>query len=55
MDTPLGRAMHEYHYGGGIYYRRNLFGPARWQEWNGVRWADVACPPALEPARKEAA
>jgi hypothetical protein len=54
MDTPLGRAMHEYHWAG-IYYRRNLFGPAHWQVWNGVRWEDVTCPPQLEPARKEAA
>lgn len=50
IDTPLGRMTHEYLWEGGMYYRRPLFGPARWQVHErhafGARWCDVNGPPA---------
>ena len=63
MDTPLGHVHHEYLWSDGTYYRRTLYGPARWQHWDTQAavafggsvfvkpaWVEVTGPPAAEAA-----
>jgi hypothetical protein len=46
MNTELGRAVFEYLWVEGAYYRRPLFGPARWEMWVGKgRWQPVTSVP----------
>jgi hypothetical protein len=38
MATDIGYIQYEYQWSQGHYYRRLLFGPARWEHWSGKLW-----------------